>query len=247
MKGLIYLVVIFAIVFFTTGSSVFAQQTKEETIMPEEATEQLPTEEMEPEPAEGQEVVPAEPQVAPLPTEAEETVWIDDAVPSDATTAGTWKWDTAIKFSGTSSHTNEAQEGVQEHSFKSQTPVSLPTNSAIVQYVYLDPATPPKGIMLKLYLANGEELGTYWEGEEEVFAGVVNYETTWYMDVLPQPGRWIRLEVIAEELGIEGESLVGMSFITADGKAYWDKTSISQGRSISEEILQEETPAYPKE
>src|SRR5206468_12391629 len=42
------------------------------------------------------------------------------------------------------------------------------------------------------------------------------------MGDLPPAGQWVRLEVPASLLGLEGARLNGMSFMLVDGRATWD-------------------------
>src|SRR5439155_5115491 len=43
-----------------------------------------------------------------------------------------------------------------------------------------------------------------------------------YVGPLPALGQWVRLEVPASQVGLEGQTLVGMSFSMFDGRATWD-------------------------
>ncbi|MBI3615281.1 MAG: hypothetical protein HY211_02070 [Candidatus Omnitrophica bacterium] len=166
----------------------------------------------------------AEKPAAPAP--AKETVWLDDDLPANAKTQGTWVWDTATFSSGAKSHGHPSAKGVNSHGFTAD-PVSLSNSGMIVQQVWLDPKDPPKGIMLKFKLASGEEVGVYWEGEEEVFNPGEN-EEVWYYGLLPELGKWTSLEVLSEDLGLEGEKIAGVSFVTFDGRVLWDKTVLTE-------------------
>jgi hypothetical protein len=42
------------------------------------------------------------------------------------------------------------------------------------------------------------------------------------MGSLPATGQWVRLEVPASLLGLEGQTLSGMAFTLYDGRATWD-------------------------
>lgn len=177
---------------------------------------------------------------AAAPAVAPALVWLDDALPSDAKTDGNWLWDSAVFISGDKSHGHASEKGLQKHGF-SAGPVDLLADGMIVQQVWLDPKDPPKGIMLKFKLMSGEEVGVYWEGEEEVFSPGED-EQVWYYGLLPELGKWSSLEVLAEDLGLGGEKLVGVSFITFDGHVLWDKTEITQAPPLSEEEFTSDVP-----
>ena len=44
------------------------------------------------------------------------------------------------------------------------------------------------------------------------------------MGPLPPPGRWVRLEVPAATVGLEGQIVAGMAFTLFDGMATWDRS-----------------------
>jgi hypothetical protein len=48
------------------------------------------------------------------------------------------------------------------------------------------------------------------------------------MGELPAAGQWVRLEVPAALLGLEGKALKGISFSLYDGRATWDYTGVAQ-------------------
>jgi len=161
-----------------------------------------------------------------------ETVWIDDDLPANAKTEGTWVWDTTTFESGAKSHGHPPAKGLTSHGFTAD-PVSLSDNGMIIQQVWLDPKDPPKGIMLKFKLTNGEQVGVYWEAEEEVF-NPGEEEEVWYYGLLPELGKWSSLEVLAEDLGLEREKITGISFVTFDGRVLWDKTTLSEAPPAEE-------------
>ena len=177
---------------------------------------------------------PAEKAAAPV----EETVLLDDSVPPGAKSEGNWVWDTTTAASGKKSHGHPSAKGLQSHGYTAD-PISFPANGMLTQQVWLDPADPPKGIMLKFKLATGDEVGVYWEGEEEVF-NPGEEEEVWYYGLLPELGKWNSLEVLVEDLGLEAEKVVGISFMTFDGRALWDKTVLTQAPA------EEATEALPE-
>ncbi len=167
-------------------------------------------------------------------------VWLDDELPANAKTDSNWFWDTATVKSGEKSHGHSSGKGLQNHGFSAD-PVNFSTGGMIVQQVWLDPQDPPRGIMIKFKLASGEEVGVYWEGEEEVFTPKED-EQVWYYGLLPELGKWASMEILAEDLGLEGEKLVGVSFITFDGRVLWDKTEIAKAPPLVEIREQDRAP-----
>ncbi len=182
--------------------------------------------------AEEQKMEPAA-AVPAAPALTKALVWVDDVLPASAKTDGEWLWDTTTFASGEKSHGHPSAKGLQKHGFTAD-PVDLSTDGMIVQQVWLDPKDPPKGIMLKFKLASGEEVGVYWEGEEEVFTPNED-EQVWYYGLLPQLGKWASLQVLAEDLGLSDEKITGISFVTFDGRVLWDKTEITKAPPLGQE------------
>ena len=54
-----------------------------------------------------------------------------------------------------------------------------------------------------------------------------------YMGPLPATGQWVRLEVPAAQVGLEGLSVSGMGFVLYDGRATWDRAGIQAGPPAS--------------
>jgi hypothetical protein len=222
------------------GEALPINTTEQDEAPPLEATEQeeAPVSAPVEEAVTGAEAAAAEtfsqePETAPeIPAaekveEDEAVVLIDDNFPEGSITGGTWEWDTSLKYSGEKSHTESAAKGITEHSYRTG-PIVIPVNSVIEQYVYLDPDNMPKGIMLKFRFENdggGDEIGIYREGEEEVFI-FNNDEPMLYDGTLPNAGKWEKLRIYCDDLGLAGAKLTGISFVTYGGRAYWDLTRI---------------------
>ena len=174
---------------------------------------------------------PAAPKVQPEPK-----MWLDDELPATAKSEGSWNWEMAPGASG-KAHFHPSAKGMNSHGFTGD-PVKLTADQMVTQQVWLDPQDPPKGIMLKFKLSDGKEVGVYWEGEDEVFTPAED-EEVWYYGLLPELGTWSTLEVLAEDLGIEEQDVVGVSFVTFDGRALWDKLSVTQAPPL------EDTEEFP--
>ena len=180
--------------------------------------------------------------VTPVPLSSSETVLLDDELPAGAATTGTWVWETTQAAKGTRSHGHPSARGQQSHSITFAAPVAIPRAGEIVTSVWLDPADPPRGLMLKLTLDNGDETGVYWEGEEEVF-NPGEEEEVWYYGLLPEHGTWTPLSVLAEDLGIEDAKVSKVTFTTHDGRVLWDETIVREAAATPELPLGEELEA----
>src|SRR5262249_55353368 len=94
----------------------------------------------------------------PAEVKRAEYVWIDDDLPpnakpsADGSRNGQWQWVTEGEgpvFSGKRSSKRTA-EGVSQHFFENAQPgLSVGAGDILFAYVYLDPANPPKEVMLQ--------------------------------------------------------------------------------------------------
>jgi hypothetical protein len=176
---------------------------------------------------------------------ASDVIWSDDAVPEGAMplTDGrdSWNWSASnpAPLSGATAHQSKLAAGLHEHFFNYATaPLTVGTGETLFAYVYLDPATPPTEIMLA-WNAEGWEHRAYWG------ANAINYGTDGSagrrnLGALPATGRWVRLEVPASQVGLEGATITGMGFSLFDGQAAWDATGKSATASASSVVV---TPA----
>jgi len=61
----------------------------------------------------------------------------------------------------------------------------------------------------------------YW-GANNIGWGVDGTNSQRFMGALPPAGQWVRLEVPASAVGLEGHVLNGMAFTLYGGRATWD-------------------------
>ncbi|MBW8865524.1 MAG: hypothetical protein JF609_11520, partial [Verrucomicrobia bacterium] len=156
-------------------------------------------------------------------------LWVDDAMPIGAM-AGTgggdsWSWinSNPAPLWGKLAHQSGTAAGLHQHYFD-WAPSTFPVNSgeSLYTYVYLDPANPPAEVMLEFNNGTWEHRA-YW-GANKIANGTDNSAGRLYMGALPASGKWVRLEVTAAQLGLEGSALRGMSFTLYGGRAIWDAT-----------------------
>jgi hypothetical protein len=170
-----------------------------------------------------------------------ETVWLDDELPAGATTNGeAWQWATAPVapvFSGHRSHTLKAAAQPQQHFFTGAQPLKFEPKSRLFAYVYIDPANPPKEIMMQ-WFQNDWEHRAYW-GQDSIGYGTSGQASRRKMGALPKAGQWMRLEVPAALVGLDSTAgITGWSFDQLGGKVYWDKSGVvCQPRSPETEPL----------
>jgi YD repeat-containing protein len=151
-----------------------------------------------------------------------ETVWVDDSVPG-GTEAGTpgegWNWVSVspAPYSGAKAHQSVSASGLHNHYFySSPQTLSVNTGDSLFFYVYLDPTDTPSEIMVQ-WNDGTNWTNVYWGGDW--ITGLPRQ----YMGTLPAAGQWVRLEVPASAIGLEGKTLSGMAFNAFGGRVTWDR------------------------
>lgn len=154
-------------------------------------------------------------------------IWMDGNVPAGAWTSASggdaWTWVTAnpAPFAGTRVHQSAIAAGVHDHSFQgATTPFAIYTGDTIFAYVYLDPANVPAEIMLSFNDGTWEHRA-YW-GANVITYGQDGTNSRRYLGALPAAGQWVKLEVPARLVGLDGRSINGVSFTLVGGRATWD-------------------------
>ena len=160
-----------------------------------------------------------------------ENVWVDEQLPPGAVAEGEgWLWvsqNPAPQF-GNVAHQSALAQGVHQHYFFNAPPLRVSVGDTFFAYVYLDPANPPREVMLQ-WNDGAWEHRAYW-GENLIGWGVDESASRRYMGPLPAPGQWVRLETPARLVGLEGRDINGMAFTLWDGRATWDRAGIAAPR-----------------
>ncbi|MCA9093535.1 MAG: DUF1549 domain-containing protein, partial [Planctomycetaceae bacterium] len=195
--------------------------------------------------------------------EPKEYVWVDDAIPEGGKTDGSGPWEFVAApdhpvLAGTKSLLRKG-DGVHQHFFlQSPNTIRVGSGDKLFAYVHIDPANPPKQIMLQFHTENWDHRAA-WGSEDLIPFGTANTPAKVMMGPLPKAGEWVRLEVDPATVGLPaGTRINGCAFTQYGGSAYWDKMGIlssapqgSQGfeslsRWIAFEAAQEKSDV-PKE
>lgn len=157
-------------------------------------------------------------------------VWVDDGLPTGAWTGASsgdaWSWvnSNPAPFSGTQAHQSNLGSGIHYHYFSgASAKLTVNTGDILFTYVYLDPGNIPGEIMLEWFDGSSWAHAAYW-GANLISWGVNDTPSRRPMGALPPTGQWVRLEVPASLVDLEGRTLSGMNFILYDGRATWDYT-----------------------
>lgn len=199
-------------------------------------------------------------QAPPLPptTAPSDYVWVEDTIPQGATTSvvdDVWNWvsTSPSPYSGSAAHqaffgSSGDPVRFRSHSFSgAQTPMAVKPGEVLFAYVYLDPTYTPDEIMLQWNDGNGWEHRAYW-GSNFINLGVTGTESRRFMGGLPRAGQWVRLEVPASYVGLEGKSVSGMDFgvyrQNARPLATWDRAGKGTQLTATPLPLAPTTPFY---
>jgi mono/diheme cytochrome c family protein len=167
-------------------------------------------------------------------TEPAEYVWVDDDIPasakpsSDGNPNGQWNFVTKPQhpvYSGNRSIMRTA-DGLSQQFFDNAQPgLRVGEGDKLFCYVYLDPAKPPKEIMLQ-WNTGGWSHRAFW-GDNIIPWGADGTPERRTMGPLPESGKWVRLDVEAAKVGLApGTVIQGWAFTQHGGTVYWDKAGI---------------------
>ena len=160
-----------------------------------------------------------EPQVS-------ERIWVEDSAPADAKLSGKWELASHPVFSGSKSVVRTGKGNNQHYFIQSKSPHTvLSGEDEFFAYAYLDPENPPRQIMLQF---NDGAWGhrAYW-GESLIPYGQENTMSRVKMGPLPKLGKWVRLSIPAQKIGLNPKDQVnGIAFTQWDGTIYWDKIGV---------------------
>lgn len=170
----------------------------------------------------------------------EQFVWIDDEAPAGANLQGNSPWqfveapDHPVHSGKKSTVRKSADDVITQHFFTGATDkLKIGENTRLFAYAYLDPENPPQTLQLQFNDGTWEHRATW--GADKAFRAGQNDAANRQMGELPETGKWVRLEVEAEAVGLSpGSELNGWAFTQVGGTVHWDTSGIVS-QSLSEE------------
>ena len=169
-------------------------------------------------------VDPATLNPPPAPRD-EVTVWLDDGAPNGfrGTTSSHFVDDGSPVLAGQKSLRHRSKDGVQDIFESEGTPIVVPANARFFAYVYLEPANPPKEIMLQFRTGDWDHRAV-WGDAEAIAWGQKGTTSRAVMGELPPTAQWVRLEFDAATVGLKpGDKITGLAYTQSGGTVYWDK------------------------
>ncbi|MCC5789574.1 MAG: glycoside hydrolase family 9 protein [Opitutales bacterium] len=162
----------------------------------------------------------------------ETTTWFNAGLPEGAVGSG-WNWvgSNPAPYSGALSHRSQLAAGQHEATFNwAWDTLAVEAGESLFAYVYLDVANPPSQILISLNSGNWEHRA-YW-GENRINQGIDGTASRRHLGDLPAAGGWVRLEIPADQVDLEGRTVRGMTFSLFNGRASLD----SVGKGIAGEV-----------
>ncbi len=169
----------------------------------------------------------------PPPVQTSELVWFEDAFPANAKVESSGGHPTLLVtkdkdpvFSGNAALKRTAT-GVAQDFFSAGGKYEIPPNGKLSVQCFIDEKNPPKAIMLQFHTA-GWNHRAVWGEEGAIPFGQVRTPEKVQMGALPEAGKWVKLEVAADRLGLKpGAKVTGYAFTQFGGTVHWDHLAMS--------------------
>ena len=172
-----------------------------------------------------------EPKPAPATSE---TVWLDDDPPAGASaqsTPGGPSWFTASQAGEVASGArclDRTASGIGQDVFMPAGDIqSGAAGGELFAHVWIDPAAPPRAVMIQLHTDSWEHRAVWGEGGVIPW-GAVGQASQMVMGPLPEAGKWVRVAFKPESIGVPaGTKIGGFALTQFDGHVRWDKVGLS--------------------
>jgi len=169
------------------------------------------------------------------PVQEVSTVWLDDDFPTGAQPkAGPGQPTTWVKAAdGVPVHAGKralkrTDPGLAQDYYESgAAPLVVPAGGVIYAHVYLDPASPPKTVMVQFHKGEWKHRAV-WGDYDAIQWGKPGSTEKANMGKLPAAGSWVRLEIPIAKVGLQpGDKLTGFALTQFGGTVYWDSVGVT--------------------
>jgi hypothetical protein len=168
-----------------------------------------------------------------VPSAVVDNVWVEDSLPAGSIPSSdygdSWHWISSnpSPYTGSSAFQHSVLSGWHQLNFTYAPVWAINSGDKMIAYVYIDPSNLPSAIKLSwrnMIPAQDWNHGAYWGQNLLCYPSseCVESQKNHYMGTLPSAGSWVRLEVPANEVGLEGQSITGMQFNVYNGRVSWD-------------------------
>lgn len=165
----------------------------------------------------------------PPPATSIEEIWFEDAFPANVQpeSSGGPALTLASKedgpvFSGQFAIKRTSDNKVSQDFFAKGGAFRVPAGGNFFVHCFLEPTDPPEAIMVQFH-TNGWKNRAVWGQAEKIPFGKPNTTEKVSLGPMPEVGKWVRLEMSAEELGLKpGTEVSGFAFTQFSGTVSWD-------------------------
>ncbi len=169
----------------------------------------------------------------PPPARTFRTLWADDAPPARWRVFASPGAPTATITSGQGPVASgkrawkRQDTGLAQDVFEGSPSLEIPLDARLIASVYLDPANPPRSIMLQ-YRTSDWKHRAVWGDYDAIDYGAKHTTERVHQGPLPTAGSWVHLEVDASSLGLKpGDKLQGFAVTQFGGTVYWDAIGVA--------------------
>jgi hypothetical protein len=157
-----------------------------------------------------------------------ETVWLEDGTPAGARVQGSPVWvkpaEGPVKFGQAA--LKQRGDGLIQAVYEGLS-LDVPASAKVFAWVQVDPASPPKMIMLQFFQGDWEHR-VVWGDVDATDWGVKGKASRQHAGPLPRAGEWVRLEFEAEAVGLKsGQPVTGIAYTQNGGLVHWDRAGIT--------------------
>ncbi len=160
-----------------------------------------------------------------------EFVWVDDDFPAGANAqlnGGTAErfWNETNVFSGKRALVRTDKGVAQDFFTGALHPMIVGKGDVLFANVYLDPANPPKAIMLQYHTSDWLNRAN-WGDADAIGYGEKGTSQKVQIGDLPPTGKWVRLEIDTTKLELKpGAKVDGIAFTQSGGTVFWDRAGV---------------------
>ncbi len=162
-----------------------------------------------------------------------ENIWFDDDFPAggqllfNGHPTQLVSADQGPVYRGLKSLKRTSEGLAQDVWYQAKIPLRLPREGRLFAWVFIDAAKPPQAVMLQFHRENWDHRAV-WGDINAILWGEAHTASRVYMGPLPESGKWTKLEVPLENVGLNpGDELSGFALTQFGGTVSWDLVGVT--------------------
>ncbi len=176
-------------------------------------------------------------------TERRQSVWVDDVLDTGGTVSGRWNFVTVEEVPAHSGqlYRKQSSDGLIQHYTVGTTEktITVSDGDVLFAWIYMAADSQPAAVMLQCNTAGDWQHRALWGGDEIVYGRQPESSAAYQrMGKLPAAGKWVRLEVPFESIGLKPGSVVsGVAFTQFGGTVYWDLCGVENATAAPAPVV----------